>query len=116
MYGTLEDKINHAWGLGFGGSLRADVETAILESENEQLRMLYENDYLIAGSWSADLWEPSRWASHTFTVSPQEDWQLSVDADGAPTDYYTRSEVENGEEGSIYLLLPIFLWDYDTFF
>ena len=39
-----------------------------------------------------------------------------VDEDGNPTEYYTRTEVENGEEGSIYILLPIFLWNYSSFF
>jgi|GEM_PF-5563421 len=115
-YGRLEDKIDHAWGIGFGGSLRADVEQAVQESTNETLLSLYENEYLIGGSWSADLWEPSTWASHIFTVSPQQDWQLDVDENGRPTAYYTRTEVENGEEGSIYMLNPLFLWDYNTFF
>ena len=116
QYGSLEEKIDHAWGVGFGGPLRADVEAAVQESTNESTQFLYENNYMIGGSWSADLWDPSTWASHIFTVSPHENWALSVDENGSPTEYYTRSEVENGEEGSIYILKPLFLWDYNTFF
>ena len=116
IYGSLEEKVDHAWGLGFGGPLRADVDLAVQEGTNETLLFLYENDYLISGSWASDLWQPSTWASHMFTVSPQTDWALSVDAEGRPTDYYTRSEIENGEEGSIYMLTPIFLWEYSAFF
>ena len=116
VYGSLEDKVNHAWGVGFGGSLRADVDAAVQESTDESLLSLYENDQLIAGSWSSDLWEPAMWASHMFTVSPHDNWTLSIDENGVPTEYLTRSEVENGEESSIYMLRPIFLWNYSTFF
>ena len=116
VYGSLEDKVNHAWGVGFGGSLRADVDAAVQESTDESLQSLYENDQLIAGSWSSNLWEPAMWASHMFTVSPHDNWTLSIDDNGAPTEYLTRTEVENGEESSIYMLRPIFLWDYSAFF
>lgn len=116
VYGNLEEKVDHAWGVGFGGPLRADVEAAIQESTDEVFQSLYENDYVIAGSWSSNLWEPAMWASHMFTVSPHDNWTLSINEDGLPTEYLTRSEVENGEESSIYMLKTIFLWDYSSFF
>jgi len=115
-YGSLEEKMDHAWGVGFGGSLRADIAQGIQDSSNETLQSLYENDYLIAGSWSADLWEPATWASHTFTASPQEDWALNVDENGRPTTYYTSAELESTADSAIYMMNPIFLWDYNTFF
>lgn len=115
-YGSLEEKMDHSWGVGFGGGLRIDVEQAIQDSTNETLQSLYQNDYLIGGSWSADLWEPSTWASHSFTVSPHEDWALNVDEDGRATAYYTEEEVENASDGAIYMMNPIFLWNYNTFF
>ena len=116
VYGSLEEKVNHAWGVGFGGPLRADVEAAIQESSDEAVQSLYENNYVIGGSWSSNLWEPAMWASHMFTVSPHDNWTLSIDEDGLPTEYLTRSEVENGEESSVYMLRPIFLWEYSAFF
>ncbi|MEC7985405.1 MAG: hypothetical protein VX278_09590 [Myxococcota bacterium] len=116
VYGDLEEKIDHAWGVGFGGALRADVEAAVQESTNERLQYLYGNDYLIAGSWASNLWEPSTWASHTFTVAAHEEWTLSVDEDGYPTTYHTRAELEAGVYDAIYILNPIFLWSYSTFF
>ena len=116
VFGDLEDKLDHAWGLGFGGPMRIDVETAIQDAESETLVSLYENDYLIGGSWSSNLWEPASWASHAFTVSPHEDWYLSIEENGYPTAYYSASEIEAGIDSGVYILSPIFLWSYDTFF
>ena len=116
LYGSLFEKVDHAWGVGFGGPLRADVEAAVQDSTDDSIVSLYENNYVIGGSWSSNLWEPAMWASHMFTVSPHDNWTLSIDDNGNPTEYLTRSEVENGEDGSIYILKPVFLWDYNSFF
>ena len=116
VFGNLEDKLDHAWGVGFGGPMRADVETAVQETESEVLRSLYENDYVIGGSWSSNLWEPASWASHAFTVSPHDDWHLSIEENGYPTSYYSAAELEVGVDSGVYSLTPIFLWSYDTFF
>ena len=116
VFGDLEDKLDRAWGVGFGGPMRLDVETAIQEAENEVLNSLYENDYLIGGSWSSNLWEPAAWASHTFTVSPHDGWHLSIEENGFPTTHYSASEIEAGIDSGVYSLTPVFFWSYDTFF
>jgi hypothetical protein len=117
LYGTLEDKIDHSWGVGFGGPIRMDLVAAIQGFDStSKMFSLFENGYLIGGSWAADLWEPSTWASHTFTVSPHENWVLSTDENGYPSSYYTASEIEQGIDSGIYIMNSVFLWSYAGFF
>ena len=116
-HGLLSDHVDHAWGVAFGGGLRADLVLAADEAPSDsRLRFLLDNDYLIGGSWSSDLWEPAAWASHAFTVSPHADWVVDVDADGYPTALYTAQEVEQGISSGVYTMIPFYFWDYHTFF
>ena len=121
-YGKLADVVpGHAWGIGFG-TLRSDVEEQI--ETNKELdpfwKEMLDAGHLFGASWSADLWEPSTFASHIARASPvDKEWNLELDADGAPTAYLTTTEVTKlpGQLATgVYLLTPIWLWEFETYF
>jgi hypothetical protein len=121
-YGKLADVVpGHAWGIGFG-TLRSDVEEQI--ETNDEFDPFWEETLdagqLLGASWSADLWEPSTFASHVATASPvDEKWSLDIDADGAPTAYLTTAQATKlpGHLATgVYLLTPIWVWDFETYF
>jgi hypothetical protein len=121
-YGKLADVIPpHAWGIGFG-TLRSDVREQV--ETNDEIdpfwKQTLEAGQLLGASWSADLWEPSTFASHMATASPlDEKGNLEVDGDGAPTAYLTAAEataLPGHLASGVYLLTPIWLWDFDTYF
>ncbi len=121
-YGKLVDVVpGHAWGIGFG-TLRSDVEEQI--ATNDKFDPFWKETLaagqLLGASWSADLWDPAKFASHIATASPVDKaWNLEVDANGAPTSYMTAAEATQlpGHLSSgVYLLTPIWVWEFDTYF
>jgi hypothetical protein len=121
-YGKLADVIpGHAWGIGFG-TLRSDVRVEI--ETNDEFDPFWENaleaGQLLGASWSADLWEPSTFASHVATASPVDaKWNLEVDENGAPASYLTTAQVTKLPAHlatGVYLLTPIWVWEFETYF
>ena len=107
----------HAWGVAVG-NLRTDIEAEVSENEemNEYWKARLDAGELMGGSWSADLWEPSSWASHIAVGAPTTDWVLELDEDDNPLETYPTQDLENGLLDGVYMLRPIYMWDFENFF
>ena len=118
-YGELSDVvIPLAWGVGMG-TLRSDIQGTV-EEDSDTLETWYDhlqNGELLGGSWSSTLWDPNLWASHMALGAPlDEKWSLEVDESGDPLDYYGDADYISGLPSGLYLIRPIYTWDFDSFF
>ncbi|MEL6345218.1 MAG: hypothetical protein AAFV53_19080 [Myxococcota bacterium] len=122
VYGELTDVLfPHQWGVGLG-EIRVDVEERVNTADwaDSTYRELYDQNALFGGSWSADLWEPARWASHIAYATPVDDeWTVATTPEGDFESYLNAADVTAipGQlPQGVYQLRPLQFWDFDTYF
>ena len=121
VYGPIVDiVVPLEWGVGFG-DLRIDVEEHVegLDPSTWWHAERHAEGELFGASWSANLWDPTTWASHVSIISPAPTFVLEVDGDGTPVEFYDQSDIdwEWGEVPSgVFQLRPVWVWPMEAFF